>query len=66
MMNSCFETNKEEFTKAEVEEIVKALEGGANNIISDLAHRERVATRIAMLSLIVATISTMTIFLRLG
>ena len=65
-MNSCFETNKEEFTKAEVEEIVKALEKGANNIIDNLAHRERVATRIAMLSLIVATISTMTIFLRLG
>lgn len=65
-MNSCFETNKEEFTKAEVEEIIKALEKGANNIINDLAHREKVATRLAMLSLIVATISTMTIFLRLG
>ena len=65
-MHSCFETNKEEFTKAEVEEIVKAIESGANNIIHDLAHREKVATRIAMLSLIVATISTMTIFLRLG
>lgn len=65
-MNSCFETNKEEFTKAEVEEIIKTLEGSANNIINDLAHRERVATRIAMLSLIIATISTMTIFLRLG
>ena len=65
-MNSCFETNKEEFTKAEVEEIIKTVEKGANNIINDLAHRERVATRIAMLSLIVATISTMTIFLRLG
>ena len=65
-MNSCFETNKEEFTKAEVEEIVKAIEGSANSIIDNLAHRERVATRLAMLSLIVATISTMTIFLRLG
>jgi hypothetical protein len=65
-MHSCFETNKEEFTKTEVEEIVKAMEVSANNIINDLAHREKVATRIAMISLIVATISTMTIFLRLG
>ena len=40
-MNSCFETNKEEFTKAEVEEIVGKTLENANNIIDNLAHRER-------------------------
>lgn len=65
-MHTEFHTEQESFTAAEVEDIIRSIEEAANGFVSSIMFREKIARRIAMLSLIVAIITSFTLFMYLN
>lgn len=64
-MHTEFQSDQESFTAAEVREIIGSVEEAANAFVSSMMIREKIARRIAMLSLIVAIITSFTLFMYL-